>query len=298
MIVTCPNCNCQFKIGLAVFGREGRNVKCSACKETWWQEPSLEDVTEEIVEEAQQDIYESEEMAIAEAAEVTEEDFARLSQRRVDEFEDKQGRMLAYYVAGGLFLIIFVYLLLTSTSMMKAHPSMQGFYKFFGIEKELPDTLSIMLEGVKAERAGTEVIASGRIVNLSRRDWALPMIEVVVFRPVIGKDDDKHEEIIAQWVETPPEPTLSAEMETSFSYSRHVSFGEKMHEGDSQEQEGKEDMYMARVHFVVRPQMEVEEIVSVEADEQDEAHEDALSSDSHDTKAHIIHDKSDTGKGH
>lgn len=278
MIVTCPNCYCRFKVSLAVFGRDGRNVKCSACRETWWQEPTLEDVTEEILEDAPQDAFESEEVELLEAAEseISEEEFAQRIQESTDEFNSAQGRNFAYFIAAGVFLVILMYLLLISTSMLKAHPSTQSFYKLFGIHAELPDTLSIMFESVKAERDGASVTASGRIVNLSRKEWVLPMIEVVVFRPVVDAEGGAHEEIIAQWVEKPPEPTVAAEMEIPFSFSRYISFGEKVHDDVSHEGEAKDaysgdheigdalvsddkNMYMVRVHFVINPQLVAEE---------------------------------------
>ncbi len=290
MIVTCPNCYCQFKVGLAVFGREGRNVRCSACRGTWWQEPTLEDVVEEIVEEIPQDVSEPDEVEetdeLDEAEEeVLEEAFVRNSQERVEGYKLEQGQKLAYYIAAGLFFVILLYLLLVSSSMLKAHPSMQSFYRLFGISIDLPDTMSIMFESVKAEREGTAVTASGRIVNLSSKEWALPMIEVVVFRPVIDIEGDSSEEVIAQWVEKPPEPTLDAEMEIPFSFSRHVSLSKIMHDSEPSEaddghgdtsahglEEAKgehKDMYMVRVHFVVKPRLEVEE----EAEDKEVVHE-------------------------
>ncbi len=253
MIFTCPNCNCKFKVSLAVFGREGRNVKCSSCKETWWQEPTLEHVTEDVVEDVQQGVFESDDIVdIAEAAEedeISEEEFLQRSQERVEEYNMEQGRKLAHYIAGGLFLFILAILLLFSSHVLKSYPSMQGFYKFFGIRMELPDTLSIMFEGIKAEREGTSVTVSGRIVNLSLREWKLPMIEVVVFRPVVNESGNAGEEVLAKWVEAPPEPFISAEKDLPFSYTRHVSFGEKVGDLDAVDEE--KDMVMVRVHFVV-----------------------------------------------
>ena len=185
MILTCPNCYCQFKIGIAVFGREARHVKCTSCGEVWKQDPTLDDYSEEISEELKknpsqkQDIFETEESEIAQTIEdeTTTEDFIQGSKTRVEAFERNEGRRLAQYVGGGIFLIILAYLLLVSSSMMQSHPAMQGFYKFFGIHMKLPDTWSLMFEDVKAERRESSVNVSGRIVNLSSQKWALPMIE-------------------------------------------------------------------------------------------------------------------------
>jgi predicted Zn finger-like uncharacterized protein len=300
MIVTCPNCCCQFKVSTAVFGREGRNVKCSACQEIWWQEPTLEDVTEEIVENPPQDIFKSEqdEDVLEEDLDdedllddVTEEEFALNMQERVDEYRSMEGVLIANYMAGGLFVLLLLLLWLMSSSILKSYPSMHGFYRFIGAGLEVPDTMSVMFEGVKAEREGALVTASGRIVNLSRKEWTLPMIEVVVFRPIVDDKGEGAEEIIAQWVEKPPVHDIEAEKEVPFSYSRHVSLdksvvshspheeegsddhgagdahateghGEDEHGGDTsahglaEEKHKSEDMYMVRVHFVVMPQQQ------------------------------------------
>lgn len=220
------------------------------------------DSAAEVVEEVKQDIFESEEeLAQIAETEVDQEEFVRKTQERVAEFESNRARMMSYYVAAGLFFIILVCLLITSSSMMRAYPSMQGFYKLFGIHMELPDTFSVMFEGVKVEREGTFVTASGRIVNLSRKEWVLPRIEIVIFKPVVGTEDGEDEEVIARWIESPPESILGSELEIPFSYTRHVSFGEKTHN----EEANKEDVYeeddslMVRVHFVMLQPPELED---------------------------------------
>ena len=36
MIITCPNCNKQFKINTSQIPLEGRNLKCGSCDHIWF----------------------------------------------------------------------------------------------------------------------------------------------------------------------------------------------------------------------------------------------------------------------
>tara|TARA_Y100000768_G_scaffold3134_1_gene2284 strand:- start:296 stop:763 length:468 start_codon:yes stop_codon:yes gene_type:complete len=36
MIITCPNCNKQFKIDSSLIPNEGRDLQCSACQQVWF----------------------------------------------------------------------------------------------------------------------------------------------------------------------------------------------------------------------------------------------------------------------
>lgn len=272
MIVTCPNCNCQFKVSADVFGSEGRMVRCSACKNEWLHEPSLEGVVEELAQTVSEEIIDDDEQDFLEDdyeeendddahLEIYEEDIARNTQERLKKFEARRVQeAVSYYIAAGFFFIILIYLLMASTSIMKSYPSMQGFYKFFGIHMDLPSSMSLAFEGVKAEQEGDIVTVSGRIVNLSRSEWKLPMIEVVVFKPVISAEGHVSDELLAKWLESPPEKALSPELETKFVYKHSVHVQKKVHDKHNDDKDphgsdgkGKhEEMVMARVRFVVQ----------------------------------------------
>lgn len=295
MILICPNCNSHFKTSLAAFGREGRNVKCSACGEVWWQEPSLDDVAKLIVEEdiaavEKVEPEKQDDLEVSSQPEITAEDFAQNAQERRQEFERQEGRSLAKRVAAALFLIVFVYLLAAHASIMKAHMGMQGFYKIFGLHMKVPDNLTLMFEGVQAEKVGDEILVSGRIVNLSSENWALPLIEVSVFKPGYTPDGQAHDEVLATWVETPPQPELESEMETPFSYKRVLSLS-------SEPSESSKEVYMARVRFVVSPleesdEAEAEQSHDIHGTEHETTHETEdkhdAHNDSHDNEVHDL----------
>ena len=47
MIISCPNCNKQFKINPSLIPDNGRDVKCGSCDHVWFYK--LEDNTRELL---------------------------------------------------------------------------------------------------------------------------------------------------------------------------------------------------------------------------------------------------------
>ena len=42
MIITCPNCNKQFKIDNSLIPDDGRELQCGSCEHVWFYKPELE----------------------------------------------------------------------------------------------------------------------------------------------------------------------------------------------------------------------------------------------------------------
>ena len=42
MIITCPNCNKQFKIDNSLIPDEGRDLQCGSCESIWFYKPKNE----------------------------------------------------------------------------------------------------------------------------------------------------------------------------------------------------------------------------------------------------------------
>ena len=42
MIITCPNCNKQFKIDNSLIPVDGRDLQCGSCEHVWFYKPELE----------------------------------------------------------------------------------------------------------------------------------------------------------------------------------------------------------------------------------------------------------------
>ena len=47
MIITCPNCNKQFKIDNSLIPNEGRDLQCGSCNHVWYYK--IEEVNDEIL---------------------------------------------------------------------------------------------------------------------------------------------------------------------------------------------------------------------------------------------------------
>ena len=41
-LITCPNCQAQYKVGLETLGKDGRMVKCAQCQSDWMARPKVE----------------------------------------------------------------------------------------------------------------------------------------------------------------------------------------------------------------------------------------------------------------
>lgn len=48
MIISCPACGTRYVVPDAAIGGDGRTVRCAKCKHSWFQEPDLLDLTEQV----------------------------------------------------------------------------------------------------------------------------------------------------------------------------------------------------------------------------------------------------------
>ena len=71
MIITCPNCNRQFKIDNSLITDEGRDLQCGSCNHVWFYK--IEDKNNEILELKQEIISEAIETNVKNKEEKIEE---------------------------------------------------------------------------------------------------------------------------------------------------------------------------------------------------------------------------------
>ena len=71
MIITCPNCNKQFKINNSLIPDEGRDLQCGSCNHVWFYK--IEDKNNEILELKQEIISEGIETNVENKEEKIEE---------------------------------------------------------------------------------------------------------------------------------------------------------------------------------------------------------------------------------
>ena len=73
MIITCPNCNKQFKIDNSLIPDEGRDLKCGSCNHVWFY--NIQEKNNEVLELKQ---------------EIISEDIETKAENKEDKIEEKQ----------------------------------------------------------------------------------------------------------------------------------------------------------------------------------------------------------------
>ena len=73
MIITCPNCNKQFKIDISLIPDEGRDLQCGSCNHVWFY--NIQEKNNEILELKQ---------------EIISEDIETKAENKEDKIEEKQ----------------------------------------------------------------------------------------------------------------------------------------------------------------------------------------------------------------
>ena len=73
MRLTCPNCAAQYEVPDAVIPQDGRDVQCSSCGTTWFQDPAGATPSDDVAAEAAPVIAESEDEQAEPAPEVEAE---------------------------------------------------------------------------------------------------------------------------------------------------------------------------------------------------------------------------------
>ena len=73
MIITCPNCNKQFKIDNSLIPDEGRDLQCGSCNHIWFY--NIQEKNNEVLELKQ---------------EITNEDIEPEAEKKEDKIEEKQ----------------------------------------------------------------------------------------------------------------------------------------------------------------------------------------------------------------
>ena len=76
MIITCPNCNKQFKIDNSLIPDEGRDLQCGSCNHVWFYK--IEEINNEVLELNEEIISED----IETKAEKKEEKLEEISEKQ------------------------------------------------------------------------------------------------------------------------------------------------------------------------------------------------------------------------
>ena len=121
MIITCPNCNKQFKIQSSLIPDEGRDLQCGSCNHIWFyniQEKNNEvlELNQEIISEDIETKAENKEDKIEEKQEPEEIIKTEINNKKrekntttLKKTENKKGKFFSYLI---VFIISFVALII------------------------------------------------------------------------------------------------------------------------------------------------------------------------------------------
>ena len=125
MIITCPNCNKQFKIDNSLIPDEGRDLQCGSCNHVWFYK--IEEINNEVLELNEEIISED----IETKAEKKEEKLGEISEKpkKITVFkntENKGSKFFSYLVVLIISFIALVILLDTlKTPLMNVFPGLE-----------------------------------------------------------------------------------------------------------------------------------------------------------------------------
>ena len=123
MIITCPNCNKQFKIDNSLIPDEGRNLQCGSCNHVWFYKIEEENnevlkLNEEIVsrniETKEVNIVEKKQPQKKIKSEINNENKLKISEKQKNSTtsinaENKRSKFFSYLI---VFIISFVALII------------------------------------------------------------------------------------------------------------------------------------------------------------------------------------------
>ena len=125
MIITCPNCNKQFKIDNSLIPDEGRDLQCGSCNHVWFYK--IEEINNEVLELNEEIISED----IETKAEKKEEKLEEISEKQKKttiskNTENKGSKFFSYLIVLIISFIALIILLDTlKTPLMNVFPGLE-----------------------------------------------------------------------------------------------------------------------------------------------------------------------------
>ena len=105
MIITCPNCNKQFKIDKSLIPDEGRDLQCGSCNHVWFYK----------IEEENNDILKlNEEIVSKDIGRIVKKKKEKISEKQINKISSKntakkRGKFFSYLI---VFIISFIALII------------------------------------------------------------------------------------------------------------------------------------------------------------------------------------------
>ncbi len=197
MILTCPNCASRFMLSAQMLAPEGRRVRCSACREQWFQLPDPDELLENIERQMAEIPDSVKPIPKGSALPVLRKD-------KPEGLENPLSTMGAGFAgAGVVFVVVFALLIVMKPVMVRVWLPSAGLYQALGLSVEgYGEGLSFDQLAV-AQEAGKGLRIQGRILNLSSLTQVLPMIEATV--------TDHKGQVKARWYIALPETSIAEE---------------------------------------------------------------------------------------
>lgn len=212
MILTCPQCATRYLLPVQALAPEGHRVKCSACKEIWFQLPDFD----ELVQEAGDGEY----TEIPDSVKPIPEG-SNLPAVHEEEPESKKPLplgLMGYLTAAMIGIAVFGGLVQMRESIVEKWPASYGLYQFFGMHMAIPGE-GLSFDAVRAnatfENDGEKFSIEGHIINSGKEERAVPMIMADLRNP--------QGEVIERWMIRPPVSTIAPEENVSFNTEYRTS---------------------------------------------------------------------------
>ena len=94
MIITCPNCNKQFKIDISLISDEGRDLQCGSCNHIWFYKIEEDDevlkLNEEFVSEDIETEARNKEKKTEERKQPQEKNKPEINDEKIEKISEKQ----------------------------------------------------------------------------------------------------------------------------------------------------------------------------------------------------------------
>jgi predicted Zn finger-like uncharacterized protein len=205
MILTCPQCATRYLLPAHTLAPEGRRVKCSSCKEVWFQLPDEEEIAT-----TEQQKFEDIPQGVRPIPEGS--NLPTISDEPEDEIVNPRQRFLGFAAAAVVCVGIFGALIAFQPQIISKHPFSRTFYTMIGYE--LPAigsslTFDALAAEAQPDSAGEKISITGKIVNPTEIEERVPMIEAQMH--------NEAGEILERWVIRPPAPTVAGTSDVAFS---------------------------------------------------------------------------------
>lgn len=190
MILTCENCHTRYLVPSSALAPDGRRVRCSQCEHEWYQEYEEDEGLAGDDEAAGGDdgapigfVDEEPELEpIPEGVRPLPE--GSNVPARGNEKSLRALPLVSVGAAGGVFIAVFLLLVILRGPILSLWPQSGVFYSVIGMEPPL-EGKDLILDKMQAKatddgQGGLSLAIDGRIVNLGTDDSAVPKIQAMI----------------------------------------------------------------------------------------------------------------------